>query len=193
MNNKFEMTIMKGVIQKQEKQINHLLKKVDDLTTRQMAVNVTISGLPEIEGENCAKTVVKFCEEQMGTTVQENEILAAHRIGHADSNADRLFVVRCTPELKSKLMENKNNLKDKTNAKGKHFYVNTQVPELVAAEKREITHRIRQVKDEKDGKLTGMKTRFKVMNQKLYLNDVPVTKNVLPPSVEELFPEAAEQ
>ena len=49
---KFEMSIMKGVIQKQECQIDQLLKKVDDLASRQMSSNVTISGITEGEDGN---------------------------------------------------------------------------------------------------------------------------------------------
>ena len=37
------------------------------------------------------------------------------------------------------------------------------------------------------------KTKFKVVKQKLFVNDPPVVKSVFPPSFEELFPNAAEQ
>ena len=44
-NLKFELVIMKGIVDRQQKQIEHLTAKVDDLTLRQMSSNITISGL----------------------------------------------------------------------------------------------------------------------------------------------------
>ena len=44
---KFNLKVLQGVVQKQERQIQHLITKVEDLTARQMNDNITISGLIE--------------------------------------------------------------------------------------------------------------------------------------------------
>ena len=123
---KFEFSIMKGVIQKQEQQIGQLMEKVNDLTARQMSDNIMISGLvcpdPNLdseattdkegetdgktkkEEENCSATVKKFFEEMIGIKVNEEHILVAHRIGHKDPEKEQLMVVRCHPKLKEKVL-----------------------------------------------------------------------------------------
>ena len=158
---KFEMTIMKGVIQRQERQIEQLTRKVDDLTACQMASNITISGVLEEEEEICNMVVKRFLEENLEIEVQKEEIVMAHCIGVMDRDKEkrnRLMVVQCMPGLKDRVLANKNKLKGKENVKGKPYYINVQVPEAVASEKREIASAIHQIKSDNEGKPYALKT-----------------------------------
>ena len=142
--------------------------------------------------ENCAQVVLDFLKKELGIEVSLEEILVAHRIG-ADIGKDRLMVVRCTPGLKSRILANKKKLRSKVNANDQYYYVNAQIPESRVAERREIAHKIKEIKGSNEGKTPDQRTKFKLQGQKLIIGDQPMIKQVKPPAFEELFPDMAEQ
>ena len=83
-----DLTLLKGVLQVQDKQIIQNKSKLTDLTARSMANNITIARLKQTEEkENCKEVVLKFFRTQMKMEVQDMEVEVAHRIGAKPKNA----------------------------------------------------------------------------------------------------------
>ena len=193
---KFEMAVMKGVIQKQEVQIGMLTKKVEDLTARSMSSNITISGLivnDSDENEDCTATVVSFAKNKIGIDIEKDDILVAHRVGPINKFGERLMVVRCTQKLKDKMLSNAKNLSTKVNSQKRKFFVNSQVPESVLADKKMKAHQIKMTKEQNKSLPDTMKHQFYVKNKILYIDEVPQTKTVATPSFSDLIPDQQEQ
>ena len=190
---RFEMSVMKGVIQRQEKQIESLVDRVNDLTARQMAANITISGLIEEADENPEDVVKTFIRDKIGISVEESEIHVAHRVGGSNAYNERLMVVRCVPKLKARVLENSKNLAKKRNGNNRKFFVNAQIPESALAIKKEIAHNIRSVRDRNKNKNEEDKEEYKVRGNVLFVNDTPIVKHIQPPKFDDLLVEHTEQ
>ena len=197
---KFEVGILKGLAHRQQEQILNLNGRVDDLVSRQMSDNILISGLifKQEEGENaheedCVQIVKNFFTETLKIQVDEDEILNAHRIGSVQNNKEAMMVVRCLPRLRDRALQNSKKLKDITNDNDNAYYINRQVPESHTAERKDINHTIKKVKETNKNKPPNLKQRYQVRKRTLFINDKPVFKQVRPPTVLELFPEKSEQ
>ena len=208
---KFEMAILKGVVQRQEKQIEQLQNKVQDLTVRQMTNNIIISGLkapkkakPEDSGkegqEKQTETVstsieiaLDFFKSTQGIEVEKEEIMMAHRIGGIDKDDCQQMLVQCTPLLRERILTSSKNLYKKMNAAEKPYFVNQQIPENVLAQKRENAYKIKKIKEENKNKPIKLRTPFKVKNNKLFVEGYPDDKLVVPPQFGDLFADTQEQ
>ena len=78
----WENNILKGVVQRQAKQIDQLNTKVTQLMAKNMEKNILISGLNGDEkSENCKAKVLDFLKSKVEINVSDGEILVAHRKG----------------------------------------------------------------------------------------------------------------
>ena len=185
------------MLQVQDKVILSNREKVVDLTARSMANNIVISGLcgdqigQDGEKENCKEKVLLFLRNVMKMEVEDNEVVIAHRSGGIPkNNKPRAMIVRCAMSLRERIFKFTRNLKDITNDIGEQYYVNVQLPEPLATEKRECENRLRSIKkanslipDEQE----HQRTAVHIKNNMLYINKVPQKKHVLPPTVQEMF------
>lgn len=62
---KQDLTVVKGIIQRQAVQIDTLDNKTTDLTARSMAKNMIISGIIENKDENCKYQAKSFLKDEM--------------------------------------------------------------------------------------------------------------------------------
>ena len=154
---KDDMAILKGITQVHDRHIESNTEKVVDLAARSMANNVVISGIcgetkvPEAEGEvkqreNCKKKVLNFFRDIMKMDTEEDEVLVAHRIGKPGGAKPRLMVVRCSQNLRDRIFKFTSNLKDVQNSSGDPYFVNVQLPEPRATEKKEREERMKAIK-----------------------------------------------
>ena len=165
---KSELDIVKGLLFRYDAEIRSLRDKVTSLTARSMSNNVTISG---ITGDNinpkedkCKSKVTQFLKDTMGLTFKEDHVQTAHRLGTFDKDKDRPVVVRCHHSLKSAVLKSKEVLKNKTNSDGKNLYVNSQIPDQWAEEKRERREIIKKAKTtaKKEGKEIDIEVKQRV-------------------------------
>ena len=197
-NQQADMLIMKGIIARQEQQIDMLNRKVNELQSRQMSDYMSITGLlpimttPEGQKEHYVNTVVKFLEEYLDIECNCDNIWAAYRIGPEDEKIGRMMVTRFHPRLKEKVLANSKKLKDAENPKGEPIYINQMAPESATAERKELSHMISKIKKGNSTKAPGDKTKYQVRNKQLIVDDVPVKKQVEFPTVAEIFAEEAE-
>ena len=198
---KCDVTIIKGLLHKQDGQIQSLMSKICDLTARQMSDNITITGLKSAKKdpaeetiEDCEKLVYDFITTKMQLQVNEGEILIAHRLNsNPESKFPPIMVVKCLPKLHDRILNNSKVLKDVLNDDEQSYFVNKQVPENISAERKEIAHAIKKVKVFNKNKTPQQKLKYKVQKRKLLINDTPVKKDIHAPTVAEIFPEKIEQ
>lgn len=192
--NTSDINTLKGLVERQSKQIHINQKKITDLTTRSMDHNFTISGLPETKDENCTMVVTEFLRLQMGITDTQDDIHVAHRMGVRQHGRSRLMVIAVSSKLKKQIIPNTHKLKGKQNEHGQPFFVNVQIPEAVAAERKAIQYEVKKVKDFNETRRPGeSKKQFQVKNKKLYINDKLHEQKVLPPRPLDIFVSTEDQ
>ena len=174
-----DVTVMKGLLQKYSNQLDILNDKVVALTARNMQQNIMINGLSEVGEENCKQVVIKFLSQVMDTTVEPSEVLVAHRIGQKGKKP-RLMVVRCTEELKTRVLQNTKNLKDKKNSHGDSYYVNKQQPDKINEQQCEIRENIRHLKESEAHLPIDQRAKIEIRGGVLYTNKEPQKKQIHP-------------
>lgn len=173
-----ELEVVKGIMDKQAKQIATLQTKQADQTARSMASNITIAGT---EGDspkgNALAAVTTFFEEEMQLDVEDEDIKIAHQIGIPQKGKNCPIVVKCSEKFKKTVFKNTNKLA------GKSFSVNQQYPEIIAEQKREIRQQIKKRQNHEEGKDEAEKSTFVIRGNKLYINSELQRKKLTPPTV----------
>ena len=162
---KNDVSFLRGVVQVQERKIEGPSNQLLDSKAHSMKDNLTISGITGdgADEENCATKVKSFFQHQMSLEVEDSEIKIVHRLGEfRESNNPRQMVVKCAPSLRSKVFGYTKNLKGKKNSLGKHYYVDPQLPEQHAAERKEINYQIAKIKKFNEGKKLQDQIKFQV-------------------------------
>ena len=192
-----DVTIIKGVLTKHSKQLDFLNEKVAMITARSKKKNITISNpLGDQKDENCHSTVIQFFRGVLEIDVMDTEILIAHRIGRKDKkdkDKNRMMLVRCTPDLKSRIFENISNLKDKKNEKDMPYYINKQLPDMFVEQKRENREIIAAVKKKEKSLPVNQKTTIEIRDHKVFLGDQLAPKHLPRVEINELFPTKSEK
>ena len=187
-----ENGILKGLVQRQFCQIRDLNEKVAHLTAKSMDQNLTISGLEgDKPKEACKDNVITFFKSEVEIDAEHNEILVAHRLGKysKQQKRPRLMVVKCSYELKERVLNNASNLKEKANSAGEAFYINKQLPEKVMEQNREIRQTVKELKEQEDGLPVRDRSRIEVRSKTVFVNGEPKEKELLPPEPMDLFPD----
>ena len=189
-----ELTIVKGLVQVQDKQIVTNKNKIVDLTARSMAKNIVISGIEGDDGEetvkDCKDKVIELLKNKMQMDIDGADIEVAHRMGAKVGKKPWQIVARCSHKLRSTVFSYTKNLKDVTNDSGDKYYVNAQLPEPMATEKRERDQQYRSIM--KANSLIPEENKQKrvpvqIKNNVLYINKKPQKTHIFPPNVQAIF------
>ena len=188
-----ELAIVKGLMQVQEKRILSNKDKITDLTTRSMANNILIAGLVEGTTQEMAKIckdkVLTLLCKKMKMEVKDKEVVVAHRLGKPGLKPCTM-VVCCAQGLRDTIFQYMKNLKDVKNEVGDYYYVSVQLPEPLAAEKREREELIKKVKKQNAEIPDQDKHKRKeivVKNKTVYVDKVPQKTHIFPPTVQGIF------
>ena len=195
-NLKDENIILKGLVQKQHTQISTLNDKVAYLTQKSMENNVVISGLEGDIGksEDCVKNVIDFLQGKVQITVAEEEIMVAHRSATKISDQPRNMIVRCTLQLKERILNNSKNLKDLLNSKEKPYRINKQLPEHLVEKNRQIREKIKSIKVKEQTLPSKERSKIEVKGGEIRVNgDSVKTTHLLQVQPLELFPDKQEK
>lgn len=186
-----ELDILKGVVHKMANQLDIANGKINQLVAKSMEDNLVITGvLDDFPKKKVRKQVHQFFQEQLGLlNVRDDDILKVYRIGQPQQNRHRAIMVHCTPELRRYIINNSSNLRDRLNEEGGKYYINQQLPESIAEQKREIRQIIREKQQSEEMLPQTSKSKFLVKNNKVFINGQISRKLVEPPSVTNLFPE----
>ena len=112
---KYELTVIKGLLQVTDNRVINIDKKVVDLTARSMSNNIVISGITgDQEGEDeksCKQKVLDLLKTQMRMELDNTEVIVAHRSRGRRTVKPRLMIVRCTHSLRQRIFQFTKNLK----------------------------------------------------------------------------------
>ena len=91
----------------------------------------------------------------------EEEIYVARRLGNfkKDQKKPRMMLIRCKPGLRERIMANASNLKEKENSAGDAFYINKQLPEKLAEERKRNCDTVRDIKQKEQSLLVRDKSK----------------------------------
>ena len=131
-----KIKLLTAMVIKQGEQIQELSAQVDSLQRFTRKANIIISGILEVGEEDvdrCKELVKDFLKEEM-LIENEVEIKQAYRFGSGNPRA--LMVVLSNPDDKSVIFSHVSNLKGKTNARRKLYFVSEDVAELEKENKR---------------------------------------------------------
>ena len=186
---KSDVTILKGMVTVQAKQMNALQDAVVELKMRSMNSNVIIDGiLGDVDEEEvCKEQALTFLRSQMEMQVEDKEVVKAHRLGEKKDGKARPMVIRCKEKLRARMFQYTKNLKGKTNANSKGYNVDPQLPEKMAAEKKELNSNIGRIKEKNKQLADGQKIKYQVRKKQLVVNNEIQKKKVIPPTHEDLF------
>ena len=142
-----DLAILSGFVQVQDWQITSLREAVVDLKARSMAQNVIVTAIPGKENENPMDVAFEFITKVMELDIQKTDIWVAHRTGSNYAGRNRNLIIKCSYQLKDKIMSNKSNLKDKRNYRGEKYWLKIQKPEELKAKSSEMHTKIKTIKD----------------------------------------------
>lgn len=190
---KKQVSILRGTVHKQEKQIQVLKGKQTSLVAKSMEKNLVISGIPELPDsskENCRKTVSSFLQAEMDIGPSRLDIKNAYRIGVLHAERPRQIVIRVPSDLWQWIMDNLGRLRGRKNSMGKGFFITPQLPDQWVEQRRTLKDQIRRAQDKvnKSEAHIPPKDRSTVETHRgqLFINKVLQKEKIHPPSVLQL-------
>lgn len=189
---KQDLTVVKGLLQKQHRQVENMDHKIIDLTARSMSMNMIISGVVEHRSESCALAVKDFLRLEMNIDLDMNpelKIKLAHRMGtvRQGTTRPRAMVAKVNVALKERIMDDIERLDGRTNVNGDSFYVNVQQPEARVEARRNAKALLRKYQN----KFSSAKVEIK--GDKVYVNNEWKRPLVHAPTPQDLFYNQEEQ
>ena len=100
-----DLTLLKGIIRRQHRQIDSLSNRVVDLTARGMANNLIFTGIKEERNENCEQVLLDFLSKKLEYVIDANNILAVHRLGKSRNGIYRPLIAKFPTKIKSNIMD----------------------------------------------------------------------------------------
>ena len=122
-NNTFKVNLLTNIIIKQEERINILERRLTAMHHKELKPNLIIKGLIEKEDENKSSRleIVKDFFKEVMEIEQDIEVLDAFRVGKG--KVKPMLVKLKDPSDKAIIFSHVSNLKEKTNARKKLFFV----------------------------------------------------------------------
>lgn len=184
-----EISILKGIIQKQHNQLNTIHSRQVDAMARSMEDNLIISGVKEKPDEVLIDVVLDFLFDQMNIEARYDDIYTVYRMGPyvQGQTRPRPIILKSGYDLRQYILGNKSALQ------GTSYFVATQVPEALLADKKAVNYQIKLIKERNQTLEENEKIGFKVRNKKLYVNGHQVAQKVTTPAPIELFVNDEEQ
>lgn len=127
------------------------------------------------------------------STIPDSDILEAYRLGIPIPGKHRPIIIRCVTGLKQYILDNAIKLNGRFNEEGSNYYINPQLPDSLAEQRRENRQNIKERKEKEKPIPKENKSTFNIKNGKLYINGQVKRKLLSPPSVLQLFPDEDQQ
>ena len=183
-----DVDYLRGVIQVLDRKTNHLQNQAVDSKARSMANNIVISGLTgDADEEDCKQKSTDFIQGQLRMEVSADEIQVAHRLGEKFRGKDRPMVVKVAPKTRGEIFKYTKNLKGQTNDKNEYFFVDPQLPDELAAQRRVLNAKIKEIKKKNESLSTEHKIKYQVKNKQLVINNSVQLQKISPPDVAEMI------
>lgn len=181
-----KLEVLSNVVIRMEDKMNETSNKLTQMQARSMRKNVIISGIQEPLNESPEQlltAVQEFISNQLKVE-QEIPIKVCHRLNYVDNAEYRPVVVKLTTvEHKILLLSHGPQLKGQTNNRNRYFYINEQLPDKLAEDRRYAQQWIKENK----AKPSNDQLSMKISRNRLRINNEPYNKKVKPPSAGEIL------
>lgn len=183
---KANIEVLSNVVIRLEDKLGETNEKLIQMQARSMRKNVIISGISEPlnKTNDQLKTAVNdFIVNQLGIA-QDIPIKVCHRLNYVDGSEYRPIIVKLsTVDHKILLLSHGPQLKGQTNNRNRYFYINEQLPDKLAEDKRYAQQWIKENKS----KAAGDQMAMKISKNKLRINNKPYNRKVKPPPAGEIL------
>ena len=172
-----------GVTVRQDQIIDKCKQCIEELQSNMNKNTLCISGIKELEGEDCSTVVGKFFKEKLFIET-DISVMDAYRVGKFIKSQNRVIVVILAKSRdKGLIFGNTKNLKDVLNENGKPYFMEDQLSAKKRAEKRH-TRNIVCVNNN-----LGVQQQLNVSFQKgnLVVDGATYKKQFLPPSCRDIL------
>ena len=132
--------LMTKVIINQDQAVQHLSKKTTSIEYKTMRPNLLFSGLTEAKGENCIQIIKSFIKDKLKVT-DDIKVRSARRIGKGDNRP--IEVVLKNPTDKGVIYKHTSNIKGVKNDKNQGYFIEDQLPEVLAEQKRKLKQKVK--------------------------------------------------
>ena len=149
---------------------------------------MVISGVEGDEpSERCVETVTKFFKQKMKMEIYDDEVITAYRLGAKVGKRYRPIIDWLKSSHRSRIFNYTQHLRGLKNDLNEFYYVNQQLPEQYAAEKKEIQHQLKKIKDKNKTLPADQQINAKIKNGTLLIDNVPQSKAVKVPPLSEVM------
>lgn len=177
---------LSNVIIRLEQKLEDSANKLIAFQARSMRKNLIISGLEEPKNETpqqLSQAVAQFLQQKLKAEAPV-PLKICHRLNYVDGSEYRPVIIKLANlEQKSLLLSLGPNLKGLKNNKNRYYYLNEQLPDQLAEEKKYAQTWIKENKS----KQVGEQLQMKIYKNKLRINNEPYQKKVKPPSAAEIL------
>lgn len=203
-----ELALMQGLVQKVSQQSNNNMTQLMDLTRRGMEQNIVVHGMDnslETEDpkanppmftfkERCKHAAIQFFKEEMNIDLEMADIWKAHRTGQFKKDKVRPMILKVSYAAKELIFDHISTLKGRSNPKTKQVYfVSEQVPEGVSEIKKQVSARLKPLKEVNDKKPREERDSIYSVGDKILINGEVQEPEVTTPTPAQLFLSATEQ
>lgn len=197
-----ELRIMQGLIQKASQQSIHNSNHLLDLTKRGMEQNLLFHGIDDsLEREDaaantprftykerCKETIIQFLKEALGVNIDHTDVWKAHRTGAHRVNKVRPIVVKLAYSAKDLILENVYKLKDQANpVTNQKYFIGEQVPEGLSEKKKQLSSRIKTLRDLNDKKPKAERSNIQMVNDTILIDEKVDSPEITTPQPSQLF------
>lgn len=183
---KEKVEVLSNVIIRMEGQLQDANDKILNMQARSMRKNLIVSGIEEPKhetSEQLLNAVERFIAEKL--QVQQNVPLkVVHRLNYVDGSEYRPVIIKLADINHKQLLLSKGpNLKGLKNDKDRYYYLNEQLPDQLAEDRRYAQQWIK----ENRSKPVDNQLQMKIHKNRLRINNEPYVKKVKPPKAAEIL------
>ena len=174
----FKLKLVTAIAIKQSHEIASLKKEVAALRSHMRRPNLSISGI--LEGENeTKKSHIELVNNFFKNEMEIEEPIVIRKVNRVGKFRPRsLAIVLDDPSDKATIFSHVSNLKGKTNAKKKLYFVNDDLSE----EEREQRKYFQQLKAENAEKEVGERVNIQLKRGKIWANNKEIMSKILVPA-----------
>ena len=179
-----QVKLLSAIVIRQDSQIKSLTREVEDLKRQNKVSNIIINNLFEVNEEKTNKDRIKLAQAFFKDKMEiqsDIRIKSAYRFGNA--NPHSLMVVLENSDDKFIIFAHSSNLKGKTNARRRLYFVNSDQTE----QQREDRKYLQQLR--KDNAVLDEEDQFKIdlKKGKLFVNNTMIKPEIEPPTARDVL------
>ena len=181
-----KIRILTNIVIRQEETVENIEQRMNEVRRMKLRQNIRISGITE-DPEETQKVTKQKVESFLKETMEITEppvVKMARRVGYQTKQKDREVVAKLANVAdKGIIFTNSKNLKDKRNPKKKLYFVNDDLDQEQAEERRKF----KVLKDENKAEPEGKRKSVKFIKNRIVIDNEIILPQVMAPTATEVL------